>query len=312
MAGNPDWALTFYWKIACKEPRSRCQPQKCEEDDGYAGNQEDRGREQLDQVSPLDIDSFFPFVCVWVRKESVSTVSVLEDLGQTLQCRAGGTPARLGDSRCAILSFERCATWLKKKNCFWETLPRCLKKNGCHRGCMEVYLGNLALPSAHFLRTRRNLLESVNLTGEEPACQRFGSFSHCVLGSRFSLMIKRGNRCDKMLPTNVRTQPCAEPELRPSRGWLNEVTFEIQMSKSSTAITQKAKTCNAEWDFCSTEAKVSLVRASASEGRDTTGWQEKLKRFKGFTQIWSLVNIFDDGSEPSEPINRPGPIVLRV
>lgn len=44
------------------------------------GNQEDRGREQLDQVSPLDIDSFFPFVCVRARRESVSTVSVLEDL----------------------------------------------------------------------------------------------------------------------------------------------------------------------------------------------------------------------------------------
>lgn len=44
------------------------------------GNQEDRGREQLDQVSPLDIDSFFPLVCVRVRRESVSTVSVLEDL----------------------------------------------------------------------------------------------------------------------------------------------------------------------------------------------------------------------------------------
>lgn len=80
------------------------------------GNQEDRGREQLDQVSPLDIDSFFPLVCVQVRKES--TVSVLEDLRQTSQCRAGGTPARFGDSRCAILSFEGCATWLKKKNSF--------------------------------------------------------------------------------------------------------------------------------------------------------------------------------------------------
>lgn len=34
---------------------------------------------------------------------------------------------------------------------------------------MEVYLGNLALASALFLRTRRNLLESVNLTGDEPA-----------------------------------------------------------------------------------------------------------------------------------------------
>lgn len=53
------------------------------------GNREDRGREQLDQVSPLDIDSFFPSVCVRVRKESVSTVSVLEELGQTSQGRAG-------------------------------------------------------------------------------------------------------------------------------------------------------------------------------------------------------------------------------
>lgn len=42
-----------------------------------SGNQ-DRGREQLDQVSPLYIDSFFPFVCVRLRKESVSTVSVLQ------------------------------------------------------------------------------------------------------------------------------------------------------------------------------------------------------------------------------------------
>lgn len=40
---------------------------------------------------------------------------------------------------------------------------------------MEVYLGILALPSAHFLRTG-NLLESVNVTSHEPACWRFGSF----------------------------------------------------------------------------------------------------------------------------------------
>lgn len=179
------------------------------------GNQEDRGREQLDQVSPLDIDSFFPFVCVRVRKESVSTVSVLEDVGQTSQGRAGGTPARFGDSPCAIVSFERRVAWLKKKNSFRETLPSCLKKNGCHRGCMEVCLGNLALPSAHFLRTRLNLLESVNATGDEPACQRFGSFNHRFFASRFSLVIKRGNL--RQNAADKREDPggttCAEAEL---------------------------------------------------------------------------------------------------
>lgn len=41
-----------------------------------SGNQEDRGREQLDQVSPRCTDSFFPFVRLSPRKESVSTVSV--------------------------------------------------------------------------------------------------------------------------------------------------------------------------------------------------------------------------------------------
>lgn len=80
-----------------------------------SGNQEDK---QLDQVSPLNPDSFFPLVCVRVGKESVSTVSVLEDLGLTSQCRAGEAPARFGDSPCATLSFESCAAWLKEGNSF--------------------------------------------------------------------------------------------------------------------------------------------------------------------------------------------------
>lgn len=32
-----------------------------------SGNQKDRGREQLEQVSPHYIDSFFPFMCVRLR-----------------------------------------------------------------------------------------------------------------------------------------------------------------------------------------------------------------------------------------------------
>lgn len=132
-----------------------------------SGNQEDRGRGQLDQVSPLDIDSFFPFMCVRVRRESVSTVSVLEGL----RLHSARAPAGRASSLLATTVAQRChstrsATWLKKKNCFSETLPRRLKKkNGCRRGCMEVYLWNLLLPSARFLRTCRNLVESVNTTG---------------------------------------------------------------------------------------------------------------------------------------------------
>lgn len=81
--------------------------------------------EQLDQVSPLDIDSFFPSVCVRVRKESVSTVSVVEDLGEASRCRPDGTPARFADSRCAILSFERCAEEEKQ---FLRNAAEVLKK----------------------------------------------------------------------------------------------------------------------------------------------------------------------------------------
>lgn len=57
-----------------------------------------------------------------------------------------------------------------------------------------MYLGNLALPSAHFLRTRRNLLQSVNVRGDEPASRRFGSFNGWLLESRLSLVMKRAPR----------------------------------------------------------------------------------------------------------------------
>lgn len=105
---------------------------------------------------------------------------------------------------------------------------------------MEVYLGNLALPSAHFLRTR-NLLESVNATGDEPACWRFGCF-------RIRLLSADKKRKPEKLPTNVGSQAatCAEPELFFRRTVEPVHQFETQMSKSPTAITQKAKTCDAE------------------------------------------------------------------
>lgn len=62
--------------IACGEVGPAVRPRNVRKTTVMSGNQEDRGREQLDQVSPLDIDSFFPFACE--EMESVSTVSVLK------------------------------------------------------------------------------------------------------------------------------------------------------------------------------------------------------------------------------------------
>lgn len=100
---------------------------------------------------------------------------------------------------------------------------------------MEVYLGNLALPSAHFLRTR-NLLESVNVTGDEPACWRFGCF-------RIRLLSADKKRKPEKLPTNVGSQAatCAEPELFFRRTGEPVHQFETQMSKSPTANYSKGK-----------------------------------------------------------------------
>lgn len=98
-----------------------------------------------------------------------------------------------------------------------------------------MYLGNLALPSALFLRTR-NLLESVNVTGDEPACWRFGCF-------RIWLLSADKKRKPEKLPTNVGSHAatCAEPELFFRRTGELVHQFETQMSKSQTANYSKGK-----------------------------------------------------------------------
>lgn len=54
----------FHDAIACGEVGPAVRPRNVRKMTVMSGNQEDRGREQLDQVSPLYIDSFFPFMCV--------------------------------------------------------------------------------------------------------------------------------------------------------------------------------------------------------------------------------------------------------
>lgn len=66
------------WLCACGETGPAVRPRNVRKTTVMSGNQQDRGREQLDQVSPLYIDSFFPFACVHLRKWVCLTVSVLE------------------------------------------------------------------------------------------------------------------------------------------------------------------------------------------------------------------------------------------
>lgn len=124
MARNPDWAFKrFYWKMACEEPRSRCQPQNCEEDDGYARKPRRQRKRAVRSgfpsrhwlILPLRLHASEEGVCL----NGFSSWRTRADFTGPGR-RDTSTP--FGDSRCAIAPFERCATWLKKKNCFWELL----------------------------------------------------------------------------------------------------------------------------------------------------------------------------------------------
>lgn len=57
----------FFTMIACRGAGPAVSPRNVRKTTVMPGNREDRGRQQLDQVSPLDIDSFFPLVRTCVR-----------------------------------------------------------------------------------------------------------------------------------------------------------------------------------------------------------------------------------------------------
>lgn len=66
-----EWLLKVYWVIACERASRQVpaiRPRNVRKMTVTSGNQEDRGRDQLDQVSPLQTDSFFPCMCVCLRK----------------------------------------------------------------------------------------------------------------------------------------------------------------------------------------------------------------------------------------------------
>lgn len=123
------------------------------------GNQEDRGREQLDQVSPLDIDSFFPFVLRASEKGSLSQrFQFLKHLWQTAQCRGcdkadWGHQEQTCPLRCQLLcnAAIRIVNKTARRTLNSQKHVSYIRQNWMsQKGCMEVYLGNSALPSVHF------------------------------------------------------------------------------------------------------------------------------------------------------------------
>lgn len=144
---------------------SSSSPQNVRKTTVKPGNQEYKGREQLDQVSPLYIDSFFPFV--WLRKEFVSTVSVLEDLWQPSQRRGIKRPARFGDDCCAMLSFEEWKTEPKGAKFLRNTGAILKKKIWMPQRMFGGVTGEFSAAICSFLRTRHICANSVNVKAQK-------------------------------------------------------------------------------------------------------------------------------------------------
>lgn len=146
---------SLFSMVACRGLGPAVSPRNVRKTTVMPGNREDRGRQQLDQVSPLGIDSFFPLVsaCVRLGDKSVSTVSVLQaSLDKKLS--DGGASSTLPALVASVAQRRR----LKKDEQDGKDEAKFLRNTtgrgapvaGCHRGCSEVYLGNSTAPSASF------------------------------------------------------------------------------------------------------------------------------------------------------------------
>lgn len=130
--------------VACGGLGPAVSPRNVRKTTVMPGNREDRGRQQLDQVSPLDIDSFFPLVsaCVRLGDESVSTVSVLQaSLDETLG--AGGASRTLPALVASVAQrrrLQKVNTMAKTRQSFSETrraaTPRWLDATEDVRRCI--------------------------------------------------------------------------------------------------------------------------------------------------------------------------------
>lgn len=156
--------------IACGELGPAVSPQNVRKTTVVSGNREDRGREQLDQVSPLYIDSFFPLLCVRASERGVclNGFSSLSISWQTANCAGAfkDLPCFGGDC-CATFSPSRMykmAKWGKVSQKHWAGT----RQTRCRKGCSEVYLGNSAPPSASFQELVTSSWSQLNVKHKKP------------------------------------------------------------------------------------------------------------------------------------------------
>lgn len=157
-----------------------------------SGNQEDRGREQLDQVSPLYIDSFFPFMCVHLKKGSLSQqFQFLKHLGKLLrgddairQTRGIKKTARFGDS-CLIFVWK--TNYVSKRTNVSQKLSAYFHKNWMsQKDVWRCYLENSAPPSVHFSKNS-SYPHEVSLRKAQGTCALVVCYLHqmCRSNSNF-------------------------------------------------------------------------------------------------------------------------------
>lgn len=169
-----EWVLHIHWVIACREVGPAVRPIHVRKMTVMSGNQEDRRKEQLDQVSPLYIDSFFPFVCVCLRKRvclnGFSSWSIFDKLlrGEDAIRPTGGI------KRTAPPWWE--LLWnvflLKNehggyKNQRFSETQRTFTKTGCFERMYGGVSGEVSTAICAFPWTRHILMKSIHIKYKE-------------------------------------------------------------------------------------------------------------------------------------------------
>lgn len=131
--------------------RSSCQTSKCEEDDSYVR----KPRRQAKRTVRSDFPSLHWLILplhvrVYLRKESFlngfSSWSISDKLLSAGASR--NLPALVATvvQCCHLKKRNKMGRRSKVSQKHWF----CIQHTGCQKGCLEVYLGNLAVPSVHF------------------------------------------------------------------------------------------------------------------------------------------------------------------